>query len=151
MVDALRSANKQWLDQIAARVDKMACAGGVDVLLGSLKTTIDEPMMTFSLSNASIEGCAFFRLVRFLYTGTLQLCDVTIAETVRACSFLHVSSAMDLCEKYLLSKMQPCNALSICALGNLFDCGNLEEQADEYLNDHFTLGISTVMKYNLIG
>jgi hypothetical protein len=46
VVDALRSASKQWLDQIAARIDKMACAGGVDVLLGSLKPTIDEPMMT---------------------------------------------------------------------------------------------------------
>jgi hypothetical protein len=46
VVDALRSASKQCLDQIAARIDKMACAGGVDVLIGSLKPTIDEPMMT---------------------------------------------------------------------------------------------------------
>ena len=46
VVDALRSANDQWLAQIATRIDKMACSGGVDVQLGSLKPTIDEPMMT---------------------------------------------------------------------------------------------------------
>ena len=49
-MDALRSESEQWLDQIAKRIDKMACAGGVGVLLGSLEPTamptVDEAMMT---------------------------------------------------------------------------------------------------------
>ena len=45
-MDALRSASKQWLEQIAKRIDKMACAGGVDVLVGSLKPSCNEAMMT---------------------------------------------------------------------------------------------------------
>ena len=45
-MDALRSANEQWLEQIAKMVDKMACAGGVDVLVGSLKPSCNKAMMT---------------------------------------------------------------------------------------------------------
>ena len=45
-MDALRSASEQWLAQIAKRIDKMVCVGGVDVQLGSLKPTISEAMVT---------------------------------------------------------------------------------------------------------
>ena len=43
-------ASNIWLDQISYKIDKVACAGGMDVLLGSLKPAIDvsqdEPMTT---------------------------------------------------------------------------------------------------------
>jgi len=94
-------------------------------------------LISFSLSNEHIEGCAFIRVVSFLYTGRLQLCEVTVSETLRASRYLGISEAVSICVLYLMKKLQPCNALSICALGNLFKCGSLEELADEYLSDHF--------------
>jgi len=57
VVDAPRSASKQWLDKIAARIDKMACAGGVDVLLGSLKPTINEEMMVELIARCCQHRC----------------------------------------------------------------------------------------------
>ena len=43
---SVASATEQRLEQIAKRFDKMTCAGGVNVLLSSLKPTVYEPMMT---------------------------------------------------------------------------------------------------------
>lgn len=45
-MDSLRSASAQWLEQIAARIDKTACAGGADIQVPSLRPTIDKAMMT---------------------------------------------------------------------------------------------------------
>ena len=56
-MDALHSASDQWLAQIATRIDQMACAGGVDVLIGSLKPTIDEAMMTELIARCCQHRC----------------------------------------------------------------------------------------------
>lgn len=96
-----------------------------------------EGISCFSLDSAHVEGMAFFRAINFIYTGSLALSDANVSETLRACHFLGLQGGVDLCVEYLLQKLQPCNALRICALGNLFDCGRLEELADEYLSDHF--------------
>ena len=44
-MDAPRSASEQWLKQIAKEMALYWCAGGVDVLLGSLKPSCSEAMM----------------------------------------------------------------------------------------------------------
>jgi len=89
------------------------------------------------LDKACVEGSAFCRLVQFMYLGVLSLSESSISETLRGAHFLKIQTALDLCGEYLLNKLQPCNALSIYSLGNLFECGQVEEAADEFLNYHF--------------
>lgn len=55
-MDALRFASDQWLEQIKARIDKMACVGGVDVQVHSLKPCIDEATMTELIARCTSEG-----------------------------------------------------------------------------------------------
>mmetsp|Transcript_17513 Transcript_17513/g.28348 ORF Transcript_17513/g.28348 Transcript_17513/m.28348 type:complete len:751 (+) Transcript_17513:140-2392(+) len=97
-----------------------------------------EGLSCFCLNSSYIEGAAFFRAIRYVYSGALNLSENVISETLRAFHYLGITSGIDVCVEYLLGKLQPCNALSICALGNLFNCGKLEELADDFLNKHFT-------------
>jgi len=99
--------------------------------------SISETAVCVSIDTAHIEGGAFLRAMRYVYSGELRLSDSNVSETLRACHYLKLRGGVELCSDYLLEKLHPCNALSICALANLFDCGRLEELADDYLSENF--------------
>uniref|UniRef100_A0A803TYW9 BTB domain-containing protein n=1 Tax=Anolis carolinensis TaxID=28377 RepID=A0A803TYW9_ANOCA len=77
-------------------------------------------------------------LVRYAYTGILELKEDTIESLLAAACLLQLSQVIEVCCNFLMKQLHPSNCLGIRSFGDAQGCTDLLQVAHVYTMEHFT-------------
>ena len=84
-----------------------------------------------------IDPFALEALVRFAYTGALEIVEENVQSLMCAATLLQITSARDACCDFLCDQLEPSNCLGIRSLGDLLSCEKLYETAHKFTVENF--------------
>uniref|UniRef100_A0A5F8G2G9 Kelch like family member 4 n=1 Tax=Monodelphis domestica TaxID=13616 RepID=A0A5F8G2G9_MONDO len=84
-----------------------------------------------------IDPDALKALVRYAYTGVLELKEDTIENLLSAACLLQLSQVIEVCCNFLIKQLHPSNCLGIRSFGDAQGCLNLLKVAHNYTMEHF--------------
>ncbi|XP_026748878.1 kelch-like protein 5 [Galleria mellonella] len=84
-----------------------------------------------------VDSQALQALVRYCYTGTIELREETVEVLLSTASLLQLNSVTDACCAFLKKQLDPCNCLGIALFAEQQSCMNLHKSALEYTYQHF--------------
>ncbi|RVE44844.1 hypothetical protein evm_010499, partial [Chilo suppressalis] len=99
---------------------------------GSLK----EAQLT-EITLERVDSQALQALVRYCYTGTIELREDTVEVLLSTASLLQLNTVTDACCAFLKKQLDPCNCLGIALFAEQQSCMNLHKSAMEYTYQHF--------------
>uniref|UniRef100_A0A6J0V3C2 Kelch-like protein 4 n=1 Tax=Pogona vitticeps TaxID=103695 RepID=A0A6J0V3C2_9SAUR len=76
-------------------------------------------------------------LVRYAYTGILELKEDTIESLLAAACLLQLSPVIEVCCNFLMKQLHPSNCLGIRSFGDAQGCTELLQVAHVYTTEHF--------------
>ncbi|NXF19557.1 KLHL4 protein, partial [Rhodinocichla rosea] len=76
-------------------------------------------------------------LVRYAYTGILELKEDTIESLLAAACLLQLSQVIEVCCNFLMKQLHPSNCLGIRSFGDAQGCSELLKVAHTYTMEHF--------------
>ncbi|NXN08824.1 KLHL4 protein, partial [Indicator maculatus] len=85
-----------------------------------------------------VDPDALKALVRYAYTGILELKEDTIESLLAAACLLQLSQVIEVCCNFLMKQLHPSNCLGICSFGDAQGCSELLKVAHTYTMEHFT-------------
>uniref|UniRef100_A0A8C3KRU1 Kelch like family member 4 n=1 Tax=Calidris pygmaea TaxID=425635 RepID=A0A8C3KRU1_9CHAR len=85
-----------------------------------------------------IDPDALKALVRYAYTGILELKEDTIESLLAAACLLQLSQVIEVCCNFLMKQLHPSNCLGIRSFGDAQGCTELLKVAHTYTMEHFT-------------
>ncbi|NWS44603.1 KLHL4 protein, partial [Probosciger aterrimus] len=85
-----------------------------------------------------VDPDALKALVRYAYTGILELKEDTIESLLAAACLLQLSQVIEVCCNFLMKQLHPSNCLGIRSFGDAQGCTELLKVAHTYTMDHFT-------------
>ncbi|NXN55410.1 KLHL4 protein, partial [Rynchops niger] len=85
-----------------------------------------------------VDPDALKALVRYAYTGILELKEDTIESLLAAACLLQLSQVIEVCCNFLMKQLHPSNCLGIRSFGDAQGCTELLKVAHIYTMDHFT-------------
>ncbi|NXH13681.1 KLHL4 protein, partial [Bucco capensis] len=85
-----------------------------------------------------VEPEALKALVRYAYTGILELKEDTIESLLAAACLLQLSQVVEVCCSFLMKQLHPSNCLGIRSFGDAQGCTELLKVAHTYTMEHFT-------------
>ncbi|NXJ64256.1 KLHL4 protein, partial [Rostratula benghalensis] len=85
-----------------------------------------------------VDPDALKALVRFAYTGILELKEDTIESLLAAACLLQLSQVVEVCCNFLMKQLHPSNCLGIRSFGDAQGCPELLKVAHTYTMEHFT-------------
>ncbi|XP_048815091.1 kelch-like protein 4 isoform X2 [Lagopus muta] len=85
-----------------------------------------------------VDPDALKALVRYAYTGILELKEDTIESLLAAACLLQLSQVIDVCCNFLMKQLHPSNCLGIRSFGDAQGCTELLKVAHTYTMEHFT-------------
>ncbi|NWX78418.1 KLHL4 protein, partial [Alca torda] len=85
-----------------------------------------------------VDPDALKALVRYAYTGVLELKEDTIESLLAAACLLQLSQVIEVCCNFLMKQLHPSNCLGIRSFGDAQGCTELLKVAHTYTMDHFT-------------
>lgn len=84
-----------------------------------------------------VDGDALWTLVRYFYTGTIDLLEDNVETLLATASLLQLNSIVEACCQFLIKQLHPSNCLGIRRFADIHGCSNLLKTANLYTNDHF--------------
>ncbi|KAL0830632.1 hypothetical protein ABMA28_002774 [Loxostege sticticalis] len=84
-----------------------------------------------------VDSQALQALVRYCYTGTIELREETVEVLLSTASLLQLNTVTDACCAFLKKQLDPCNCLGIALFAEQQSCMNLHKSALEYTYQHF--------------
>ncbi|KAM6124693.1 Kelch-like 4 [Phoenicopterus ruber ruber] len=85
-----------------------------------------------------VDPDALKALVRYAYTGILELKEDTIESLLAAACLLQLSQVIEVCCNFLMKQLHPSNCLGIRSFGDAQGCPELLKVAHTYTMEHFT-------------
>ncbi|NXV89229.1 kelch-like protein 4 [Calonectris borealis] len=85
-----------------------------------------------------VDPDALNALVRYAYTGILELKEDTIESLLAAACLLQLSQVIEVCCNFLMKQLHPSNCLGIRSFGDAQGCTELLRVAHTYTMEHFT-------------
>ncbi|NWX46393.1 KLHL4 protein, partial [Steatornis caripensis] len=85
-----------------------------------------------------VDPDALKALVRYAYTGILELKEDTIESLLAAACLLQLSQVVEVCCSFLMKQLHPSNCLGIRSFGDAQGCTELLKVAHTYTMEHFT-------------
>ncbi|NXP15538.1 KLHL4 protein, partial [Thinocorus orbignyianus] len=85
-----------------------------------------------------VDPDALKALVRYAYTGILELKEDTIESLLAAACLLQLSQVIEVCCNFLMKQLHPSNCLGIRSFGDAQGCTELLKVAHTYTMEHFT-------------
>ncbi|XP_009553548.2 kelch-like protein 4 isoform X1 [Cuculus canorus] len=85
-----------------------------------------------------VDPDALKALVRYAYTGILELKEDTIESLLAAACLLQLSQVIEACCNFLMKQLHPSNCLGIRSFGDAQGCTELLKVAHTYTMEHFT-------------
>uniref|UniRef100_A0A8C0BV77 Kelch like family member 4 n=1 Tax=Buteo japonicus TaxID=224669 RepID=A0A8C0BV77_9AVES len=85
-----------------------------------------------------VDPDALKALVRYAYTGVLELKEDTIESLLAAACLLQLSQVIEVCCNFLMKQLHPSNCLGIRSFGDAQGCTELLKVAHTYTMEHFT-------------
>ncbi|NXD18039.1 KLHL4 protein, partial [Nothocercus nigrocapillus] len=85
-----------------------------------------------------VDPDALKALVRYAYTGILELKEDTIESLLAAACLLQLSQVIEVCCNFLMKQLHPSNCLGIRSFGDAQGCSELLKVAHTYTMEHFT-------------
>ncbi|NXI44943.1 KLHL4 protein, partial [Galbula dea] len=85
-----------------------------------------------------VDPDALKALVRYAYTGILELKEDTIESLLAAACLLQLSQVIEVCCNFLMKQLHPSNCLGIRSFGDAQGCAELLKVAHTYTMEHFT-------------
>ncbi|NXT44527.1 KLHL4 protein, partial [Pelecanoides urinatrix] len=85
-----------------------------------------------------VDPDALKALVRYAYTGILELKEDTIESLLAAACLLQLSQVIEVCCNFLMKQLHPSNCLGIRSFGDAQGCTELLRVAHTYTMEHFT-------------
>ena len=76
-------------------------------------------------------------LIKYAYTGTVELTLENIHDVINAATFLQITSAVELCITYLKKKMTFSNAEELLNIGEMLSIPTLKDYYRQYILDNF--------------
>ena len=84
-----------------------------------------------------IESSAFESLLKFSYSGQIDITNSNVQSLLIASSFLQLQSVRDACCEYLKNKLHANNVLGIKSFANTLGCEQLVESSRKFIQKHF--------------
>ncbi|XP_014207019.1 kelch-like protein 5 [Copidosoma floridanum] len=84
-----------------------------------------------------VDGDALWGIVRYFYTGIIDLLEDNVETLLATASLLQLSSIVEACCQFLIKQLHPSNCLGIRRFADIHGCTNLLHTANVYTNDHF--------------
>ncbi|XP_028175970.1 kelch-like protein 5 isoform X1 [Ostrinia nubilalis] len=84
-----------------------------------------------------VDSQALQALVRYCYTGTIELREETVEVLLSTASLLQLNTVTDACCAFLKKQLDPCNCLGIALFAEQQSCMTLHKSALEYTYQHF--------------
>src|SRR6218665_3256596 len=72
-------------------------------------------------------------VVTFMYTGVIEISDVTVEEIVHLADYLGLSKILELCEKYMEQNLNDSNCLKFKVLSEFYPLGALTNSVHNYI------------------
>ncbi|KAM6323038.1 kelch-like protein 4 [Podargus strigoides] len=85
-----------------------------------------------------VDPDALKALVRYAYTGILELKEDTIESLLAAACLLQLAQVIEVCCNFLMKQLHPSNCLGIRSFGDAQGCTELLKVAHTYTMEHFT-------------
>lgn len=84
-----------------------------------------------------VDGDALWYLVRYFYTGTIDLLEDNVETLLATASLLQLGCIVEACCQFLIKQLHPSNCLGIRSFADLHGCANLLQTSNVYTNDYF--------------
>ncbi|XP_001606539.1 kelch-like protein 5 [Nasonia vitripennis] len=84
-----------------------------------------------------VDGDALWNLIRYFYTGTIDLLEDNVETLLATASLLQLDNIVEACCQFLIKQLHPSNCLGIRRFADIHGCANLLKTANVYTNDHF--------------
>lgn len=124
------------VDGVQFHLHKVAVACMCDYFHAAFRSGMTEVRQdVHHLKNVPCRG--FKEIVSFLYTGKLRLSQANVVDVVSASAFLQCQAVMELCSRYLLSKLCLDNYGEMSALAIMYNMRELKKGIREYILNNF--------------
>lgn len=84
-----------------------------------------------------VRPAVFEKLIRFMYTGEIQVCGETCQEVLAAADMLQLLPVVAVCRAFLVQQLAPDNCVGIFLLGELHQLQDVQDMAERYVENHF--------------
>ncbi|KAJ8681151.1 hypothetical protein QAD02_016938 [Eretmocerus hayati] len=84
-----------------------------------------------------VDGNALWTLVKYFYTGTIDLLEDNVEALLSTASLLQLNYIVEICCQFLIKQLHPSNCLGIKKFADIHNCPNLMKTANTYINDNF--------------
>lgn len=106
--------------------------------LNDVSSAENKPVVLTDIDSECMEN-----LLRYIYTGEIELTNETIKSVISAANYLLVSSLKERCTVFLQKMLTPKNCLGIESTANQFDCALLKCTATNFIRENFIMVAST--------
>ena len=103
------------------------------MIFGDMACVDEENVLTLA---DGIEPAALQSVLEYVYSGTLELTQDTMWAVLKACMYLELSGAIDLCTEFLSKQLTPANVVGVAKVAGGLHCAELEAAALAFRKAH---------------
>ncbi|KAK7100704.1 actin-binding protein IPP-like isoform X2 [Littorina saxatilis] len=97
---------------------------------------------TESITLHDVSPTTFEHLIKFVYSGHIQVCGETCQEILAAADMLQLLPVVTICRQFLIQQLSPDNSIGIYLLAELHQLQDVQEAAERFMENHFLQVIS---------
>eukprot|EP00964_Phaeocystis_antarctica_P143601 scaffold109176_cov62-Phaeocystis_antarctica.AAC.3 len=103
------------------------------MIFGAMACVDEENVLTLA---GGIEPAALWSVLEYMCSGTLELTQDTMWAVLKACMYLELSGAIDLCTEFLSAQLTPANVFGVLNAAVGLHCAALEAAALDFTTAH---------------
>ena len=103
------------------------------MIFGEMACVDEENVLTLA---DGIEPEALQSVLEYVYSGTLELTQDTMWAVLKACMYLELNGAIDLCTRFLSTQLTPANVVGVAKVAGGLHCAELEAAALAFRKAH---------------
>ena len=103
------------------------------MIFGAMACVDEENVLTLA---GGIEPAALRSVLEYMCSGTLELTQDTMWAVLKACMYLELSGAIDLCTEFLSAQLTPANVFGVLNAAVDLHCAELEAVALDFIKAH---------------
>ena len=84
-----------------------------------------------------VDPSAIDLLIKFVYTGTVEVCEENVQSLLPAANLLQLTEVKDACCDFLKKQLHPSNCLGIMSYADLHSCHDMLQEAQKFARKHF--------------
>lgn len=78
------------------------------------------------------------KIIYFIYTGNVQVTEVTVCQLLPAATMLQIPQVIEACCDFLDKQLDPTNAIGIGNFAEQHSCSILIQKANQFIERNFT-------------